>query len=189
MYRRELHLLRATTALGTPVTIVPGNRDFLLDETFERWCGVRVAGDAIELQVSGERVHLSHGDLFGTADVRYQRMRRVLRSAPIRALARSLPARVVDGIARRLRRHSEVAVPRTDSATLSPDRKSIARLFQEGYSEVICGHFHREIDEEFSPSEGGGRFRVLEPFEVRGTVLTFGPEGWRMRRLSEEDGE
>lgn len=182
-YRTEVHLLRATTGLGTHVTIVPGNRDFLLDEAFERATGARVAPDALLIETRGECVHLSHGDLFGLADVRYQRMRRVLHSAPVRALARSLPTRTVDGLARRLRRHSEAVVAEKSAEVLAPDRGSVAGLFREGVDVVVCGHFHEARDETFPAEEGGGRFRVLEPFEEEGYVLEVGPEGWREERL------
>ncbi len=183
--RREVHLLRAATALGPPITIIPGNRDFLLDAAFTAETGVRIAPDTLVIEVAGERIHLSHGDLFGLADVRYQRMRRVLRSAPVRWCARSLPTGVVDAIARRLRRHSETVVQSKSAETLAPDRQAVLAVLRTAIDVVVCGHFHQASDERFSYADGGGRFRILEPFEERGYVLSAGPEGWRERRLAE----
>ncbi len=187
MFRREIQLFRAMSSLGVSITIVPGNRDFLLDEAFTRETGVKVSGDSMLIELGGERVHLSHGDLFGLADVRYQRMRRVLHSAPIRRLAASLPAVVVNALARRLRRHSETVVLEKSPETLAPDRESIAALFSgTSIDVVVCGHFHEARDEAFPPSEGGGRFRILEPFEEHGYVLSASSAGWRERRLGGE---
>lgn len=182
--RREIELLRGASAMGPPITIVPGNRDFLLDDSFTRETGVRIAPAEIGIAVGGLRLHLSHGDLFGLADVRYQRMRRVLRSAPVRALARVLPAPAVNGIARRLRRHSERVVAKKSAETLAPDRCAIAAQFAAGFDVVVCGHFHGRREERFPAAEGGGLFRVLEPFEERGYALSFGPEGWREHYLA-----
>lgn len=184
MFHRELELLRGAVAIGVPVLIVPGNRDFLLDAEFSRATGVRLAADATELVVGGERVHLSHGDLFGVADVRYQRMRRLLHAPVVRWLASHLPAAIVGALARRLRRHSEHVVARKDAEVLAPDRPSIAALFTDGVDVVICGHFHQARDERFSPGEGGGRFRVLEPFEDHGYYLRARDGEWSEHRLA-----
>ena len=183
MFREEIALLRAATDVGIAITVVPGNRDFLLDEAFTAATGVVVAGDSLALSRGDERVHLSHGDLFGLADVRYQRMRRVLHSGPVRFLSRHLPTWVVNRLAGRIRRHSEKVVPEKSAETLAPDRPSITALFAEGFDVVVCGHFHEARDERFPAEEGGGRFRILEPFEEHGYALTVAAGGWSEDRL------
>ena len=177
--RREVEILRGASAVGPPIAIVPGNRDYLLDDSFTRATGVRIAPAAIAVACAGLRLHLSHGDLFGLADVRYLRMRRALRSAPVRFLARSLPTPVIAAIAGGLRRHSERVVPRKSAETLAPDRAAVAAILAGGFDAVVCGHFHDRREERLPAAEGGGLFRVLEPFEVRGYALSLGPEGWR----------
>jgi len=176
--RREVELLRGASAVGPPITIVPGNRDFLLDESFASATGVRVAPPEIAVECAGLRLHLSHGDLFGLADVRYLRMRRALHSAPVRFLARSLPAPAVAAIAGRLRRHSERVVPRKSAETLAPDRGAVAAVLARGFDAVVCGHFHDRREERIPGAGGEGLFRVLEPFEERGYALSLGIEGW-----------
>ncbi len=185
MFRRELEILRGAVGLGTPITIVPGNRDFLLDAAFGEETGVHVAPDAIEIQLAGERIHLSHGDLFGSSDVKYLRMRRVLHSKPVRFAARTLPTFLVAAVARRLRRHSEEVVAQKSAETLAPDVDRVKELVAQGYSQVICGHFHHVRDEPLTEGGRSGRFRVLEPFEDHGYFLQGDASGWAEERLEE----
>ena len=183
MYSRELDLLRGATTGGARILVVPGNRDYLLDATFRRETDVQVLGDDAVLELENERIHLSHGDLFATSDVRYLRMRRILRSRMLRFLARTMPSWLVNLVARRLRGHSQHAVAGKPVRVLQPDRGAVSALFREGFATVICGHFHRHRDESFPAAEGGGRFIILEPFEERGFCLVHDGSGWESRRL------
>ena len=194
MYREELAALTAATTGGLSISIVPGNRDFLLETTFSERTGVEILGDAIELVLTGSNgrrhLHLSHGDLLATSDVRYQRMRRVLRWRIIPFLARALPEFLVRKIAARLRRHSENVVPKKSLATLEPDLSVVKSYLAHGCNTVVCGHFHRYRDEEVELEEGSGRssgrFIIVEPFEDRGFYLVHDGECWSEHRLSVE---
>lgn len=185
MYREALALLRSATAGGLSIRVLPGNRDFLLDldSSFSGATGVTVDGDSLSIQVGPTRVHLSHGDLFCTADVRYQRMRRILRSRMVRFWAGRLPAWLVKQIAARLRGHSERVVRAKPAGMLEPDRELVKSLLRQGFHDVICGHFHVVRDEAFPVAEGGGHFRIVEPFEEQGYVLEHDGAGWLERRL------
>lgn len=187
MFSRELEALRAAAA-EIPIEILPGNRDFLIDQTFARATQITVHPDAIELQLGGLPVHLSHGDLFCTSDLPYLAMRRLIRSWPIRALAHGLPTRWVDRIASKLRRHSESVVSQKSLEMLEPDRNEVAALIQRGFAAVICGHFHRYRHENFDEAWGRGEFFILEPYETNGYVLERNSSGWREIRL-ESPGE
>ncbi len=171
IYRREIELLRRATAGGRAITVIPGNRDFLLDASFARSSGVQVAPESATLALGELRIHLSHGDLFSTRDVRYQRLRRVLRNRMVVFLAHHLPARLVHGWAERLRRHSERVVAGKPAAVLEPDLAMVRRTLDAGHGLVVCGHFHRARDLSFPASDGGGRFVILEPYEEQGFVL------------------
>lgn len=183
MYQVEIALLKEATSAGLSIGIVPGNRDFLLGRTFAEASGTTVYGDMLSVQVGDESVHLSHGDLFGTSDVRYLRMRRVLRTGMVRFMADHLPTPILNRIARRLRQHSDKVVKEKPFDVLEPDREEVAALFRSGYATVICGHFHRERDERFTAEQGGGRFMILDPFENRGRGLVNDGSGWSVEAL------
>ncbi|MEM7168519.1 MAG: UDP-2,3-diacylglucosamine diphosphatase [Planctomycetota bacterium] len=183
MYAAEIELLRQAVDRGLSIEIVPGNRDFLLGPTFVEKTGANVHGDMLSVQIGAEPVHLSHGDLFGTADVRYLRMRRVLRTRMVRFLADHLPAAVLNRIAQRLRNHSDKVVKEKSFDVLEPDLGEVAALFGRGYETVICGHFHRERDERISQELGSGRFLILDPFEHQGRGLVHDGTQWSVESL------
>ncbi|MCI0652673.1 MAG: UDP-2,3-diacylglucosamine diphosphatase [Planctomycetes bacterium] len=189
MYRRELALLRRATGAGVRVSLLPGNRDFLVEGAFERATGVRVLPDYQELRLGAERVHLSHGDLFCTRDIGYRRLRRVLRSKMVVFSAHHLPSWIVHPIAKMLRRQSQRSVGAKKKADLEPNLEAVESLFARGFGVVVCGHFHRLRFEDGAPEAGRGRFLILEPYEERGYVLTWQQGEWRQMRLAGEDLE
>ncbi|MCA8960553.1 MAG: metallophosphoesterase [Planctomycetes bacterium] len=184
MYAQEIALLADAVRSGVRAYVWPGNRDFLLDSVFSEATGIWVGGDETTVHLGRERVSVSHGDLFATADLHYQAMRQLVRSAPIRLLARHLPTRWVDRIAARLRRHSQRVVREKPAATLEPDRAAVLATLRAGADTVICGHFHQFHDERFPAELGGGRFLVLEPFEARGAYLRGSEDGWSLGHVT-----
>jgi len=136
--------LARVTASGLRTTFVHGNRDFFVGRRFERATGVRVQSDPIVRELQGRRFLLTHGDLLCASDRAYQRMRRVLRSRPVRVLAALLPLRAVFAIGRLLRRKSDDAIRRKSDATLAPPREAILEAAREHDCEaVVFGHLHR----------------------------------------------
>ena len=164
--RRAVAALAARTRAGTAIDVVPGNRDFLLDARFERASGCRVRRHGlIGLVGAGpgaERVLFLHGDELSTRDAAYQRLRRVLRSAPVRGLARILPPPATRAVARRLRRASRRALSRKDEAltALQPEACR-ARARAHRATVVCCGHAHRFRDERLPD---GPRWLVVDAF-------------------------
>src|SRR5690606_23709655 len=67
--------LRALTETGVDCAIMHGNRDFLLGERFAAATGTRLLGDFERVEVAGEHVLLTHGDLLCTDETRYLRLR------------------------------------------------------------------------------------------------------------------
>ncbi|MDE0958702.1 MAG: UDP-2,3-diacylglucosamine diphosphatase [Planctomycetota bacterium] len=169
--RREVEALQRAVAANIDVVVIPGNRDFLLDEAFERATGVVVGGDHLLLETGDQRWHLSHGDLFGTADVGYQRLRKILRSGPFRMLVRHMPLLLCRALATFLRRRSRKSLQRKDPARIQPDLQVIGQLVESGFDQVVCGHYHRPSEEFLERGGSCGIFTVLEAFEDRGAHL------------------
>jgi UDP-2,3-diacylglucosamine hydrolase len=164
---------------GGEVVVVQGNRDRLLGESFERASGARVLRDGlVGVRPDGERLLLLHGDELCTRDHAYQRLRRVLRSAPVQWLGPRLPLWLSGRIARRLRRASERAV-----ALKLPEEKAVqpaavreqARL--RGCRTLVCGHVHAARDERLEAAQGDLRWVVLDAFGGRRDAARLGPGG------------
>ncbi len=185
--RREIVALQEACGSGIDVVLVPGNRDFLVDDNFEIVTGVAVGGDHIILEHGSESWHLSHGDLFGSSDVGYQRLRKILRSAPFRWLIRILPLQLCKLLASMLRRRSMRSLRSKDPASIQPDTQMVERLIDDGFDRVVCGHYHRPHEETGLGVAGKGTFTILEAFEERGGHLFLDDDGAVEVRNFEEE--
>ncbi|MCA8980643.1 MAG: UDP-2,3-diacylglucosamine diphosphatase [Planctomycetes bacterium] len=171
-----IQALSKLTASGTGVHVLHGNRDFLLDAHFERATGARIHPRGLLSRLPGGSACLwIHGDELCTLDHAYQRLRRVIRSGPVRGLSRTLPLGVGRGIARRLRSASVQAV-----AAKLPDEKSIqldaARRWarEAAVPRLVCGHAHEYRRVELGD---GAELIVLDAFGGPRDVLVVGAAG------------
>lgn len=168
--------IRRLTKTGTAVHVLHGNRDFLLDAHFERLTGALVHPRGFLSNLpDGSACLWIHGDELCTRDHAYQRLRRVIRSAPVRGLSRAMPLSVGRAVARRLRSASVQAV----SAKL-PDEKSIqleaaSRWARELHvPRIVCGHAHAFRLVEL---EAGAELVVLDAFGGERDLSVVKPDG------------
>ena len=144
-YRPLFEALRGLVGQGVAVGVLAGNRDFLLDRSF-RDAGVTIHQDEVRLDLGGRRTHLSHGDQFCVHDHSYQAARRVLRSRPVRAVMKAMPASVAVFLANRYRGISrrKTARMRTGGGNRLGTILDGVRLLldRERFDWVICGHIH-----------------------------------------------
>lgn len=170
--------LAAYSGRGGWLGVVPGNRDFLLDASFERLTGAEVHRDGLLARLDsrdGPRALMVHGDELCTRDLAYQRLKRVLRSGPVTWLAKRLPLSVARLAARRLRRASENAVPHKTAAEKSMQAGACADLAARAGADIlVCGHAHRFRDERL---EGGPRWIVVDAYGGPRDCLRVGAGG------------
>lgn len=169
---RVLDALRACTLRGIALDLVPGNRDFLLERSFEERTGAVLHAEGFVGIAHGERILFVHGDTLCTKDLGYQRLRRVLRSRTITWLAPRVPLALATRVARRLRRASVQAVAAKLPEEKSIQRDAVVAAARAARADVlVCGHAHEFRDERLADvrwivldAYGGPRDRlVLEP--------------------------
>src|SRR5690606_22358669 len=79
-WRELVAALRAAVAAGVSVSVLHGNRDFMLGRTFARETGCRVVPGGLHVALDGRPALVLHGDELCTNDVPYQKSKRWLRS-------------------------------------------------------------------------------------------------------------
>jgi UDP-2,3-diacylglucosamine hydrolase len=177
-----IEALRGLVSRGVAVHVVHGNRDFLLDRTFEERTGARVHPfglvglvDRSREGLPARRIVLIHGDELCTRDKSYQRMKRVVRSRLVTGIAPRLPLTVASRIARALRRTSVRAV-----AAKPPQHKAVQEAAARFHAEihradaVVCGHAHVFRDMRLPT---GPRWIVLDAFGGDRDVLEIEEDG------------
>lgn len=198
--RQCVAALRDCTA-RRPVYLMPGNRDFLLDEDFHRRAGTTPLPDPCVLAWGAGRWLLTHGDAWCLDDHGYQRFRQEVRSPAWQAdfLARPLAER--EALARQMRATSQAHQAPTPSphgpgteigrpveGYADVDRATAEQALDGcGAQTLVHGHTHRPAQHPLS----GGRTRlVLSDWDLsavppRAERLRLGPDGhWERRPWS-----
>lgn len=136
--------LHALASVGVCVSVMHGNRDFLLGNHFAARSGVRLLPDPYVLSLPAWQFVLSHGDALCTDDHDYQAFRALARRPDWQAtfLGKSLPERKAMAIAARQKSKSA----KRDKADYLMDVNAGATddfLRAHGYATLIHGHTHR----------------------------------------------
>lgn len=136
--------LSAATTTGISVSVMHGNRDFLLGEDFAAFTGIHLLSDPYVLSTPEWQFVLSHGDALCTDDLAYQQFRQQVRSPQWRSafLAKPLAERLE--IARQLREASESGKQGKTAEIMDVNPVETEDfLRQHGYATFIHGHTHR----------------------------------------------
>ncbi|MFT4538304.1 MAG: UDP-2,3-diacylglucosamine hydrolase [Planctomycetota bacterium] len=170
---RVLRALADLNRRACRIDVVPGNRDFLMGERFERESGAVLRLDGFVGAWAGAGSHelalFIHGDELCTLDLPYQRMKRVLRSRPMKLIAPRLPLPVARWAAGRLRKRSKTAVAQKRPETTEIQESACRELaLESGASTVICGHAHLWRDQQLP---AGPRWIVLDAWGGARDVL------------------
>jgi UDP-2,3-diacylglucosamine hydrolase len=136
--------LLALVKAGVAVSLMHGNRDFLLGEHFARRSGARLLPDPYVLSLPSGQFVLAHGDALCTDDQQYQAFRALVRRADWQEAFLARPLAERQQIARAMRQQSESA--KRDKAEYLMDVNPGATddfLRAHGYASLIHGHTHR----------------------------------------------
>lgn len=181
--------LSAWTARGFGLEVVPGNRDFLLGEAFTGLTGGRLHPHGFRAQLPGSEDHaiFVHGDELCTQDLAYQRLKRVLRSGPVRLAAKAAPLALARWAAGRLRAASVRAVAQKPAPEKSMQASACRELCARTHSQaLVCGHAHAFRDDRL---DDGPRWLVLDAWGDERDVLELTDMSFRPRSSAAARGE
>jgi UDP-2,3-diacylglucosamine hydrolase len=137
-------LLSDISRKGVQVSLMHGNRDFLIGERFCAATGARLLPDPVVEDIQGEKTLLMHGDTLCTDDVEYQGWRRKARDPAFQAgfLAKSLPERR-RAIVQMREKSKEVVQGKSAEIMDVNDGAVREALRRHGVRRLIHGHTHR----------------------------------------------
>jgi len=144
LHQSVISHLADLSAQGVKIYFMHGNRDFMLAAHFARLCGMQLLFDPVVVDLYGSPTLLTHGDTLCTADVDYQRYRRVVRHSWMLKLLRALPLSLRQTMAQRARAGSEQAKTHKSATIMDVDPEAVIALFKQyGVPRMIHGHTHR----------------------------------------------
>ncbi|MFY9345350.1 MAG: metallophosphoesterase [Planctomycetota bacterium] len=143
IWRDVAALFAEASRAGVQVTLLHGNRDFLLGAEFERASGARVVAGGLRGRLGGVDTLLLHGDELCQNDLPYQRAKKWLRNPVVKGIARCLPLGVALHVAERARQKSRMVIQAGDQTRFLPTTRALAAAFANGASRLVFGHIHR----------------------------------------------
>ena len=135
--------LRAASDAGLQISVMHGNRDFLLGDGFSAATGARLLGDPHLLSTPEWQFVLSHGDALCLDDATYMAFRAQVRNPAWQAALLAKPLGERRAIAAHMREVSESSQRAKDNPY--SDLQTAATedfLRQHGYATFIHGHTH-----------------------------------------------
>lgn len=157
IYAPEAAALAALTAGGVPLYFMHGNRDFMVGKRFAQLSGMQLLRDPLLLDVYGVPTLLSHGDIYCTDDLAYQRWRRFSRNPLAQWLYLRMPVSRRERVAGGLRS----AKANKPESILDVNEAAIRAAFRQyDVPRMLHGHTHRPAEHHYD-IDGSARERIV----------------------------
>ena len=170
--------LRKLTRKDVPVFFMHGNRDFMVGATFAEQTGVTILDDPTIREIHGDKVLLSHGDVYCTDDVEYQAVRKMTRDPAWQTvmLRKSLDERLA--FAAQARAASLAHGGTINEAIMDVNNDAISKALRNaGVSIMLHGHTHRPAIHELEIDGTTARRIVLGDWYEQGSVVRWDENG------------
>jgi len=123
-----------------PIYFMAGNRDFLVSKSVLLEHGCQLMSDPTVIELFGQKIVLSHGDLLCTRDFSYQIYRKIVRNAFFTKSFLKLPIRLRQMMARSVKSQSKKKkLVDVCDKTVSSWQDNL------GYELMIHGHTHKQM--------------------------------------------
>jgi UDP-2,3-diacylglucosamine hydrolase len=180
-----LDALANLTQSGTSCCFMHGNRDFLVGRRFAARTGCRLLGDYETVELFGERVLLTHGDLLCTDDTRYMALRATVRDARWQRdfLAKPLGERRKIALEMRAMSRTEVSSKSEDIMDVNAETVA-ATMRKAGVRILLHGHTHRPGVHRFELDGRDATRIVLGAWYEQGSCVRWDASGFALETLS-----
>ncbi len=165
--------LAGFTSANDNLFIIRGNRDLMLNTSFGEISGCTVLPDKHVIELHGERILLSHGDVFCSRDIEYQRYRRFMESGFTKFVFPRLPYAVRIKLSHGLRPLIKKSSEKKSQAIIDVEQSTVEQIMLElDVRQLIHGHTHKPGAHEFQ-LKGQMASRIVLPdwYENAGVLV------------------
>ncbi|MEE9357731.1 UDP-2,3-diacylglucosamine diphosphatase [Candidatus Vondammii sp. HM_W22] len=171
--KKATHALLQATIRGAQLSIMHGNRDFLIGEAFAKTTGCTLLDDPTVVDLNGLPTLLMHGDLLCSDDLEYQQARELLRSHAFISdfLAKPIQQRKI--LATEYRKKSGEVVSLKSADIMDVNQYTVETYMRNsGVKLLIHGHTHRPAIHDFKlDGQSAERIVLSDWHEKRGEYL------------------
>jgi len=170
-----------------PCYIMHGNRDFLLGDAFAQRTGAKILTDFVTVDIYGQTILLTHGDLLCTDDTAYMKLRAMVRDPAWQSGFLSRPIEERRQIAASLRARSKSETAMKSSEIMDVNQAAVEEtLRSHGVDVLVHGHTHRPGVHRFDVDGSPATRIVLGDWYTQGTILQWDRHGFKLRSLLDD---
>lgn len=170
--------LRKLVDGGIPVYFMHGNRDFLIGKKFANETGIRILKDPYKVQMYGQKVLLSHGDVLCTDDVQYQKIRRMTRDPEWQASMLAKPLKDRLRMAEEARRQSLEQKLNLSMDIMDVNRDAVKKVIRKFNVDILLhGHTHRPAIHQIDLGRRKAQRIVLGDWYSQGSLVRWDTRG------------
>lgn len=186
-YHNIITALSTLVHQGVEVLIMPGNRDFLLNQQFAQASGCQLLTDPSVVAIWGLPTLLMHGDSLCLDDIAYQSFRQQVRNPDWQQqfLAKPLSQRRL--LAQRARLHSQTHTQNIPETAMNVSPSAVITALETHHVfELIHGHTHRPLVEPLNVKGQSAFRRVVGAWHHHGAkILSCTPDEWCLVEFSD----
>jgi UDP-2,3-diacylglucosamine hydrolase len=176
--------LAELTRAGVPCSLMHGNRDFLIGPRFCATTGCRLLGDYERVDLYGNTVLLTHGDLLCTDDTRYMSLRGTLRSPAWQRDFLAKPLAERRKIAAELRQLSTAEIAAKSYDIMDVNQTTVESVMREhDVTLLLHGHTHRPAVHRFQLDGRPAARIVLGAWYEQASIVRWDANGYRLDTL------
>ena len=176
--------LAELTRGGVPCSLMHGNRDFLIGPRFCAATGCRLLGDYERVDLYGDTVLLTHGDLLCTDDTRYMSLRGTLRNPAWQRDFLAKPLADRRKIAADLRQLSAAEIAAKSYDIMDVNQTTVESVMREhDVTLLLHGHTHRPAIHHFDLDGRPAARIVLGAWYEQAGIVRWDDHGYRLETL------
>lgn len=178
LYRQVCNALHNCVAAGTPVSLMHGNRDFLIGDQFLKTSACQLVADPTVIDLYGRRALLMHGDLLCTDDHDYQQTRQKVRNPAWQQSVLTRPLGERRKLGQQARDKSRQSVLGKSLDIMDVNADTVAQFMARYQTDLLIhGHTHRPGIHHTGQEPYLSTRVVLGNWHDQGSVLYATPDG------------
>ncbi|MHC4870885.1 MAG: UDP-2,3-diacylglucosamine diphosphatase [Planctomycetota bacterium] len=183
-YNNYLNIFRKAVSGGLKISMVPGNRDFTAGRNLFDLTGIEVFDEEQVVSCDDKKILLTHGDMFCTADHKYQFMRRLYMNKTIRFIWDNIPWAAAEPVALHFQGKKKCFAHRMPPEKLDIQEDAVRAAFKRaGIDCILCGHVHYGSEKKIKVDAEELALYVLAPWCSAGEYMTFNGSEFKREQL------
>jgi UDP-2,3-diacylglucosamine hydrolase len=176
--------LRELTQQNIPCYVMHGNRDFMIGNTFAKNTGTQLLDDPTLVDMYGQKVVLSHGDILCTDDEAYQRYRRIVHWPWLQKFYLWLPLAWRNAVANRIRSSNQSSTAEKPVYIIDVNELAVRDMLTKYNTDILLhGHTHRPAIHAIESGEQPATRIVLGDWYEQGSVLRWSRDDYKLTTI------